>query len=296
MFLLALAAGSLFLQALPTITEHEQLDELLSSRVPFGFDEDQLRSEDREVLVRAAQFLKEQPNLAATIHGHCDDRGTEEYNLALGDRRARVVASYLQDMGVPSQRLKTVSHGHYEPRSAEHNEDAWAQNRRADFSTSGQLQIRSQSVAAVAAYAPAPQMSPKTAGDTAAAERRLAKTSEPGVRKLPLVGLAIMAVAAPAVLAALPLLASVFYLGPTAATAPASCQEPISVQGGTPRADVSSWCGSGWSSALHRSERPLAAPILAVGLGGALLIAALASTGFVIGAAMVAMSFLGLEP
>jgi peptidoglycan-associated lipoprotein len=67
------------------------------------------------------------------VEGNCDERGTTEYNLALGDQRARAAAKYLQTMGVPKEKLEVVTYGSERPKNPGHNEEAWANNRRADF-------------------------------------------------------------------------------------------------------------------------------------------------------------------
>jgi len=99
----------------------------------FGFDKSTLTAESREVLAKHAKWLKEHPDVNVIIEGHCDERGTEQYNMALGDRRANAVKSYLISLGVPAYRLKTRSFGEMFPKVKEHNEWAWAQNRRAHF-------------------------------------------------------------------------------------------------------------------------------------------------------------------
>ena len=77
--------------------------------------------------------MKSNPEFDVLIQGHCDERGTEEYNLALGDRRAGTVRSYLISLGVPAHRLHTISYGEEKPAASGHTEAAWSQNRRAQF-------------------------------------------------------------------------------------------------------------------------------------------------------------------
>ncbi len=101
--------------------------------VYFGFDKSTLTAESREVLAKHAKWLKEHSDINVVIEGHCDERGTEQYNMALGDRRANAVKNYLISLGVPDYRLKTRSFGEMFPKVKEHNEWAWAQNRRAHF-------------------------------------------------------------------------------------------------------------------------------------------------------------------
>lgn len=101
--------------------------------VYFGFDKSSLASESREVLVKHAQWLKEHDEIKVIIEGHCDERGTEQYNIALGDRRANAVKSYLISLGVNPANLRTQSLGELFPKVKDHTEWAWAQNRRAHF-------------------------------------------------------------------------------------------------------------------------------------------------------------------
>jgi len=99
----------------------------------FDFDRATLTKEAREMLARKAAFLKGNVQLKVLIEGHCDERGTIEYNLALGERRARASAEYLRNLGVDSTRIDTVSYGKERPLDPGHTEEAWAKNRRAQF-------------------------------------------------------------------------------------------------------------------------------------------------------------------
>lgn len=99
----------------------------------FALDADTIDEDGRKVLDANAQVLKQYPNWVITIEGHADERGTSEYNLALGDRRALAAKNYLVTLGVPADRLKTVSYGKEFPFDTGHDESAWAQNRRAHF-------------------------------------------------------------------------------------------------------------------------------------------------------------------
>lgn len=99
----------------------------------FKYDSDTLDEEARQVLTDNAAVLKSNTNWAITIEGHCDERGTAEYNLALGDRRALAARDYLVSLGVPADRLSTVSYGKEFPFDPGHQESAWSQNRRAHF-------------------------------------------------------------------------------------------------------------------------------------------------------------------
>jgi peptidoglycan-associated lipoprotein len=99
----------------------------------FDYDKADLRGDARSVLQDNARILKEYPDAKVTLEGHCDERGTEEYNLALGQRRADAVKAYLGDLGVGVERLSTISYGEERPFAQGHDEAAWAQNRRVHF-------------------------------------------------------------------------------------------------------------------------------------------------------------------
>jgi len=98
--------------------------------VHFDFDKFDIREDDRSTLQRQASWLSKYPAVRVTVEGHCDDRGTREYNLALGARRANAVKEYLVSLGVSSARVDTISYGKERPICTEENEDCWAQNRR----------------------------------------------------------------------------------------------------------------------------------------------------------------------
>lgn len=99
----------------------------------FEYDSDMISDEGRKVLEENAQVLKRYSTWTITVEGHCDERGTSEYNLALGDRRALAVKNYLQTLGVPAARLTTVSYGKEFPFDPGHAESSWYKNRRAHF-------------------------------------------------------------------------------------------------------------------------------------------------------------------
>jgi len=101
--------------------------------VQFEFDSANLSTEAQDILRRKAEWLKENPRAKVIIEGHCDERGTNEYNLALGDRRAFSAKSFLVDLGISASRLTTVSYGEERPIDSRSDEDAWAKNRRAHF-------------------------------------------------------------------------------------------------------------------------------------------------------------------
>jgi len=100
-------------------------------RILFGFDSYEIDAEDRATLDAQASWLARNPSVRVTIEGHADERGTREYNLALGDRRANAARAYLESRGVASGRMQVISWGKERPAVPESNESAWAQNRRA---------------------------------------------------------------------------------------------------------------------------------------------------------------------
>ena len=103
----------------------------VGNTVYFGFDSSELDGEARATLDRQAAFLNVNPTVVVIIEGHADERGTREYNLALGDRRAVSVRDYLLAKGLDAARIRTVSYGKERPSVAGSNEEAWAKNRRA---------------------------------------------------------------------------------------------------------------------------------------------------------------------
>ncbi|MHB8765325.1 MAG: peptidoglycan-associated lipoprotein Pal, partial [Deferrisomatales bacterium] len=102
-------------------------------RIHFGFDQYSLGTEARQTLAANAEYLKARPAARVRIEGHCDERGTVQYNLALGERRARAALQYLVDLGIAPARLEMISYGKELPLDPGHNEQAWAKNRRAEF-------------------------------------------------------------------------------------------------------------------------------------------------------------------
>ncbi len=97
----------------------------------FDYDSHALREDARAALDRAAKLLRDNADVSLTIEGHCDERGTVEYNQALGEKRANAARDYLANAGVAASRLQTVSYGKERPFAEGHDESAWAQNRRA---------------------------------------------------------------------------------------------------------------------------------------------------------------------
>src|ERR1700754_4899089 len=102
----------------------------VGDRVIFALDSSTLDSEAQQTRERQSAWLKKYPSVNVTIEGHCDERGTREYNLALGDRRATSVKNYLVADGISDGRVKSISYGKERPAVLGHNEAAWAQNRR----------------------------------------------------------------------------------------------------------------------------------------------------------------------
>lgn len=101
--------------------------------VYFEFDKAALTTETKQLLKENAEWLKANPSAEVLIEGHSDERGTEEYNLALGERRAMGVRKFLIRLGIDPVRLYTISYGEEKPLDTEHTEDAWSKNRRAEF-------------------------------------------------------------------------------------------------------------------------------------------------------------------
>ncbi len=101
--------------------------------IHFDFDKYDIRPQDAEILKENAALLKKYPTVKIQIEGHCDERGTNEYNMALGERRANSTKNYLISLGIPAERMTTISYGEERPVDPGHNEEAWAKNRRAHF-------------------------------------------------------------------------------------------------------------------------------------------------------------------
>ena len=103
--------------------------------IHFAFDKSDIRPADAAILDATAAYLKANPNQLVLIEGHCDERGTSEYNLALGERRAKSAMNYLVANGVEAARITTISYGKERPLCSEHNEACWSKNRNATFLT-----------------------------------------------------------------------------------------------------------------------------------------------------------------
>ena len=108
-------------------------DMVMQEDIYFEFDKSTLTPAAQDNLLRKAEWLRENPDATVTIEGHCDDRGTNEYNLALGDRRAESAKAFLVDLGIDASRLASISYGEERPVDPRSNEEAWAKNRRDHF-------------------------------------------------------------------------------------------------------------------------------------------------------------------
>ena len=115
----------------PAPGSEEDLVANVGDRVFFDFDKSNLKPEARATLDHQAAWLEKYPQVKVQVAGNCDERGTEEYNLALGQRRANAAADYLEAKGVPASRITTISYGKDRPTALGSNEQAWAQNRNA---------------------------------------------------------------------------------------------------------------------------------------------------------------------
>ncbi len=102
-------------------------------KIFFGFDSYALTKESRDTLSKNADQITKKTDAKVQIEGHCDERGSDEYNLALGERRAKAAYNYLVTLGVPADRLSTISYGKERPADPGHDEAAWAKNRRDEF-------------------------------------------------------------------------------------------------------------------------------------------------------------------
>jgi peptidoglycan-associated lipoprotein len=111
--------------------EGEVFESSLLKDIHFDFDKYDIRPEDTTILRENGALLKKYPKVKIQIEGHCDERGTVEYNLALGERRATSTKNYLVSLGISADRLSTISYGKERPLDPGHNEEAWTKNRRA---------------------------------------------------------------------------------------------------------------------------------------------------------------------
>jgi len=127
-------AVELVLPEPPPITEfREPENKEVFQDIHFDFDRSEIKPVDRPTLERVAEYMKANPDIFLLAEGHCDERGTNEYNLALGERRALSTRAFLAGLGVQESRMVTVTYGEEDPVDPGHNEEAWAKNRRAHF-------------------------------------------------------------------------------------------------------------------------------------------------------------------
>jgi len=108
-------------------------EEFVNELIHFAFDSSALDATAQDILKKKAAYLQAHPDVKIVIEGHCDERGTIEYNLALGERRAQAARAFLENMGIASDRLAIISYGEERPLDLGHNEAAWAKNRRDQF-------------------------------------------------------------------------------------------------------------------------------------------------------------------
>jgi peptidoglycan-associated lipoprotein len=101
--------------------------------VPFSYDEHLLSAEAKNIIANNAAILQPMTKIRFQLVGHCDERGSDQYNIALGERRAEAVRSYLAELGIAAGRMETVSYGEERPLDAGHDETAWVKNRRVEF-------------------------------------------------------------------------------------------------------------------------------------------------------------------
>lgn len=131
------AAGTEFEKSLVAKKERgiegEVFETKLLKDIHFDFDKYDVRRGDEEILRENVAWLKKNPKTKVQVEGHCDERGTVEYNLALGERRANHTKQYLVSLGIAPDRISTISYGKERPLDPGHNEDAWAKNRRVHF-------------------------------------------------------------------------------------------------------------------------------------------------------------------
>ncbi len=126
--------------------ETERVRSMFATRIHFDFDRADIRSEDRATLDMKIAIMQANPALRITITGHCDERGSDEYNIALGNRRALAAREYMVSRGISADRVMSASRGEEDPVDAGHTDMAWEQNRRDEFSLSaGGQQLRAPS-------------------------------------------------------------------------------------------------------------------------------------------------------
>lgn len=129
--------ADVWIESTPVPQDFLTVDEINARRllapVFFDYDRAEIRADQRATLQANAAFLRENTDVRVLVEGNCDERGTRQYNLALGDRRARATRDYLVSLGIDGSRIETVSYGEERPVADGQNEQAWAQNRRSEF-------------------------------------------------------------------------------------------------------------------------------------------------------------------
>ena len=131
-----ITAAPITTEAIPSVDQgpvsgtQQDLVITVGDRVFFGYDKYDLESDARSTIERQTQWLRRYPHINVSIEGHCDERGTREYNLALGEKRAASVKNYLIALGIESSRIQTLSYGKERPAVMGSDETSWAQNRR----------------------------------------------------------------------------------------------------------------------------------------------------------------------
>jgi len=111
----------------------EVFESRLLKDIHFDFDRYDIRPEDTQILKENAALLSKYPQVKVQVEGHCDERGTNEYNLALGERRASAAKKYLLSLGISTDRISSISYGEEKPLDTGHDEEAWSKNRRGHF-------------------------------------------------------------------------------------------------------------------------------------------------------------------
>lgn len=122
----------------PSMSFQQALQEFQNQDIYFDFDKYDLRPDARAILDRKVAFLNANGSVRVQVEGHCDERGTNAYNMVLGERRANAAKQYVTTAGVSAGRVSTISYGEERPLDPGHNEAAWAKNRRAHFVVTGQ--------------------------------------------------------------------------------------------------------------------------------------------------------------
>lgn len=112
------------------LSEHQKF---INQDIHFDFDKFFIRSDAQDILEQKAEYMRQNPEISVIIEGHCDERGTDEYNIALGERRAESAKQFMMRLGISDSRMVTISYGEERPVDPGHNEEAWAKNRRAHF-------------------------------------------------------------------------------------------------------------------------------------------------------------------